>query len=93
MEIKYQHFTVECALNEPVTVDNFWKHSITICSNGTPDNPHGDVTTVPKEILCMYDTESLLSGDEDRARQGLKNVIRNMRWSIEKLESLTKRFE
>ena len=24
--IKYEHFTVQCALEEPVTTDNFWKY-------------------------------------------------------------------
>lgn len=83
--IKYKHFTVQCALEEPVTTDNFYKHSITVYMDSSID-PFCGITIIPKEILCKYDTEALLSGDEEEAKKGLEHVIKNMREQINMLE-------
>ena len=85
-KIKYQHFTVECALDEPVTTDNFWKYDIDIL--WYKDNKFEDIVIIPKTILCKYDTEALLSGNEEEAQRGLNNVIRNMEYHISKLKKL-----
>ena len=85
-KIKYQHFTVECALEEPVTVDNFWKFDIDILQY--KDNKFEDIVIIPRTILCKYDTEALLSGDEQEAQRGLNNIIRNMEYHISKLKKL-----
>lgn len=84
--IKYEHFTVQCALEEPVTTDNFWKYDIHIFQY--KDNMFEDVVIIPKTILCKYDVEALLSGNEKEARNGLSNVIRNMEYHISKLKNL-----
>ncbi len=86
-KIKYEHFTVECALEEPVTIDNFWKYNIDILQY-TEEGKFKDIVTIPKTILCKYDTEALLSGNEQEAQRGLNNVIRNMEYHISKLKEL-----
>ncbi len=86
-KIKYQNFTVECALEEPVTTDNFWKYNIDILQY-TEEGKFKDIVTIPTTILCKYDTEALLSGNEQEAQRGLNNVIRNMEYHISKLKEL-----
>ena len=85
-KIKYQHFTVECALEEPVTTDNYWKYDIDIV--WYKENKFEDIVIIPKTILCKYDTEALLSGNEQEAQRGLNNVIINMEYHINKLKKL-----
>ena len=83
-KIKYQNFTVECALEEPVTTDNYWKYDIDII--WYKENKFEDIVVIPRTILCKYDTEALLSGNEQEAQRGLNNVIRNMEYHINKLK-------
>lgn len=85
-KIKYQNFTVECALEEPVTTDNYWKYDIDII--WYKENKFEDIVIIPRTILCKYDTEALLSGNEQEAQRGLNNVIRNMEYHISKLKKL-----
>jgi len=85
-KIKYQNFTVECALEEPVTTDNYWKYDIDIL--WYKENKFEDIVIIPRTILCKYDTEALLSGNEQEAQRGLDNVIRNMEYHISKLKKL-----
>ena len=85
-KIKYQNFTVECALEEPVTTDNYWKYDIDII--WYKENKFEDIVVIPRTILCKYDTEALLSGNEQEAQRGLNNVIRNMEYHINKLKKL-----
>ena len=85
-KIKYQHFTVECALEEPVIIDNYWKYDIDIV--WYKENKFEDIVIIPRTILCKYDTEALLSGNEQEAQRGLNNVIRNMEYHINKLKKL-----
>lgn len=85
-KIKYEHFTVECALEEPVTTDNYWKYDIDII--WYKENKFEDIVIIPRTILCKYDTEALLSGNEQEAQRGLDNVIRNMEYHISKLKKL-----
>jgi len=85
-KIKYQNFTVECALEEPVTTDNYWKYDIDII--WYKENKFEDIVIIPRTILCKYDTEALLSGNEQEAQRGLDNVIRNMEYHISKLKKL-----
>ena len=85
-KIKYQNFTVECALEEPVTTDNYWKYDIDII--WYKENKFEDIVIIPRTILCKYDTEALLSGNEEEAQRGLSNVIRNMEYHISKLKKL-----
>ena len=85
-KIKYQHFTVECALEEPVTIDNYWKYDIDIV--WYKENKFEDIVIIPRTILCKYDTEALLSGNEQEAQRGLNNVVRNMEYHISKLKKL-----
>ena len=85
-KIKYQNFTVECALEEPVTTDNYWKYDIDII--WYKENKFDDIVIIPRTILCKYDTEALLSGNEQEAQRGLDNVIRNMEYHISKLKKL-----
>ena len=49
-KINYQHFTVQCALEEPVTTDNFWKYDIQIFQY--KDNKFENVVIIPRTILC-----------------------------------------
>lgn len=84
--IKYEHFTVQCALEGPVTTDNFWKYNINIIQY--KDNKFEDIVIIPKTVLCKYDTEALLSGNEEEAQNGLRNVIRNMEYDVNKLKKL-----
>ena len=84
--IKYEHFTVQCALEEHVTTDNFWKYDIYIIQY--KDNKFEDIVIIPKTVLCKYDVEALLSGNEEEAQKGLKHVIRNMEYYINKLKTL-----
>ena len=86
ISIKYQNFTVECALEEPVTADNYWKYDIDII--WYKENKFEDIVIIPRTILCKYDTEALLSGNEQEAQRGLDNVIRNMEYHISKLKKL-----
>ena len=85
-KINYQHFTVQYALEEPVTIDNFWKHDIDVLQY--KDNKFEDVVIIPKTVLCKYDVEALLSGNEEEAQRGMSNVIRNMEYDINKLKKL-----
>ena len=85
-KIKYEHFTVECALEEPMTTDNYWKYDIDII--WYKENKFEDIVIIPRTILCKYDTEALLSGNEQEAQRGLNNVIRNMEYHISKLKKL-----
>lgn len=85
-KIKYQNFTVECALEEPVTTDNYWKYDIDII--WYKENKFEDIVIIPRTILCKYDTEALLSDNEQEAQRGLNNVIRNMEYHINKLKKL-----
>lgn len=85
-KIKYEHFTVECALEGPVTTDNYWKYDIDII--WYKENKFEDIVIIPRTILCKYDTEALLSGNEQEAQRGLNNVIRNMEYHINKLKKL-----
>lgn len=85
-KIKYQNFTVECALEEPVTTDNYWKYDIDII--WYKENKFEDIVIIPRTILCKYDTEALLSGNEQEAQRGLDNVIRNIEYHISKLKKL-----
>ena len=85
-KIKYQNFTVECALEEPVTTDNYWKYDIDII--WYKENKFEDIVIIPRTILCKYDTEALLSGNEQEAQRGLNNVVRNMEYHISKLKKL-----
>lgn len=85
-KIKYKNFIVECALEEPVTTDNYWKHDIDIV--WYKENKFEDIVIIPRTILCKYDTEALLSGNEQEAQRGLNNVIRNMEYHISKLKKL-----
>ena len=85
-KINYQHFTVQCALEEPVTTDNFWKYDIDIIQY--KDNKFEGIVIIPKTVLCKYDVEALLSGNEEEAQRGLSNVIRNMEYSLSKLKKL-----
>jgi len=84
--INYKHFTVECALEEPVTTDNYWKYDIDII--WYKENKFEDIVIIPRTMLCKYDTEALLSGNEQEAQRGLDNVIRNMEYRISKLKKL-----
>jgi len=85
-KIKYQNFTVECALEEPVTTDNYWKYDIDII--WYKENKFEDIVIIPRTVLCKYDTEALLSGNEQEAQRGLDSVIRNMEYHISKLKKL-----
>jgi len=85
-KIKYEHFTVECALEEPVTTDNYWKYDIDII--WYKENKFEDIVIIPRTVLCKYDVEALLSGNEQEAQRGLNNVIRNMEYHINKLKKL-----
>ena len=85
-KIKYQNFTVECALEEPVTTDNYWKYDIDII--WYKENKFEDIVIIPRTILCKYDTEALLSGNEQECQRALDNVIRNMEYHISKLKML-----
>jgi hypothetical protein len=85
-KIKYEHFTVECALEEPVTTDNYWKYDIDII--WYKENKFEDIVIIPRTILCKYDTEALLGGNEQEAQKGLDHVIRNMECHISKLKKL-----
>ena len=84
--INYKHFTVECALEEPVTTDNYWKYDIDII--WYKENKFEDIVIIPRTMLCKYDTEALLSGNEQEAQKGLNNVVRNMEYHISKLKKL-----
>jgi hypothetical protein len=86
-KIKYEHFTVECTLEEPVTTDNFWKYDIDILQY-TEEGEFKDIVIIPKTVLCKYDVEALLSGNEEEAQNALSNVTRNMEYHINKLKKL-----
>ena len=84
--IKYEHFTVKCALEEPVTTDNFWKYNINIIQY--KDNKFEDIVIIPRTVLCKYDVEALLSGNEEEAQRGLDHIISNMEYHISRLKKL-----
>ena len=84
--INYKNFTVRCALEEPVTIDNFWKYDINITQY--KNNKFENIMIIPRTFLCMYNVEALLSGNEEEAKRGLDNIIKNMEYNINELKKL-----
>lgn len=72
-EIKYSNFTVVTRLNEPVTVENFFKFPIDIYV-GT----EVELTLQPEEVF-KQEVENILSGDESLAKEALANYICRLR--------------
>lgn len=78
--IKYKHFEVECRLEDPVTVDNYFRHDIII------NNAKGAfVCRIHASELWLGMAEGLLSGDEKMAQDALDWVISNREYDLDRL--------
>ena len=83
--IKYKEWQVECCNDEPVTIDNYYKHDIVVTKvNGEY------VTTIRKTELSLPIAQDLLSGDEVLAQQALNCIISNMEFELDCLRRFNK---
>lgn len=83
--IQYKEWQVEYYNDEPVTIDNFYKHDIVV------NKANGEyVTTIRKTELSLPIAQNLLSGDEVLAQQALNCIISNMEFELDCLRRFNK---
>lgn len=72
MKIEYKTFTVETALEEAPTTNNFFKHYIFV----TPKNAEWG-TIIHNSEVCLPHVQELMSGDESLALQAIESILYN----------------
>lgn len=82
--VKYTHFYLETKLEETPTVDNFFKYNIKVQVEG--ELP----IHISKTEVSLQEVESLLSGDEAKAKEAIATIIRNRLWELNILKKISK---
>lgn len=83
MKRTFSNFSIETRLEKPVTVDNFFKHSINI-----RDAENKLITTIKVSELNLKFAENFIYGDEKIVKETIKYVINNRLFWIEQLQSI-----
>ena len=83
--VQYKEWQVEYYSDEPVTIDNYYKHDIIVNkANGKY------VTTIRRTELSLSVAEHLLSGDEVLAQQALDCIILDREFELDCLQRFNK---
>ena len=83
MKRKFATFTIYTNLKEPVTMDNFYKDSISIYD--TKDNL---IEVIRKGELSFSLAQDLIHGDENKVKTAIKTIINNRLYWIDRLKEL-----
>lgn len=83
MERTFSNFSIETHLEKPVTVDNFFKHSIDI-----RDTENKLIATIKASELSLTLAENFIYGDEKIVKETIKQIIYNRLFWIEQLQSI-----
>lgn len=83
MERKFKSFTIYSDLKGRVTVDNFYKHSISIY-----DTKNNLVEVIRKGELRLDLAKNLVHGDEKQVKQAIKTIVDNRLYWIARLQLL-----
>lgn len=83
MKRKFRSFTICTDLKGPVTVDNFYKYSISVY-----DAKNNLVEIIKKGELSLDLARGLIYGDEKQVKQAIKTIIDNRLYWIARLHLL-----
>lgn len=91
MRIKYSKFEVDTSLELPldqekwhnILVNEFFKHHIKILPKDSEL-----IMLIFKEEVFLWHVQELLSGDEQRALDAIRSIIRNREYEINNLKKV-----
>lgn len=83
MERTFSNFSITTHLEKPVTVDNFFKHSIDI-----RDTEGKLIDVIKASELSLTLAENFIYGDEKIVKETIKQIIYNRLFWIEQLQSI-----
>lgn len=83
MKREFDTFILVTNLAKPVTMDNFYKHSISIY-----DTKDTLIEVIKKEELSLSLAQDLIYGDEKQVKNAIKIIINNRLFWIDRLKAL-----